>query len=332
MAASVTAANCAQKRFLLLEEAPGLEPGMSRIFEQTARSAIRTALARESYHDDVLRLVEPRLHGARWLVSTQNGLFAVNDSDAFLVAHGWFFGMCRRGDRLFIFENCARRDRLLPMGRLVSLDLVDGVLTNPLILAKQLDASCHQITFVDDLLCVVDTASQCVRRFTEHGQPVDVKRPFPGAKAGDPSGDYMHINAIAALPDGIAILAHNGKRTQQRCSEMIFLDQQWAAIRRLTLQDKGCHDIVQDADGLLWHCASMTGEIVCSDGRRALVAPDRMTRGLAWGDDGILVGASVFGARSVRDILPGSVTMLDHRFNRVGEVRVGGPPAVIIAL
>lgn len=305
---------------------------MAAIFDPLAHAAIRTALARESYGNDTLRLVEPDLGGARWLVSTQNGLFALGETRAHLVAHGWFFGLTRRGSRIVMFENCARRDRHLPMGRLVAVDVLDGALRNPVVLAKGLDAGCHQIAFVEDKLCVLDTANQCVLRFTECGKPVDVQRPFPLTQAEDGEADYLHINAIAALAEGIAVLAHNGKRRPAMASELIILDRKWQETSRTLLSDPGCHDIVPDEDGSLWHCASMSGTIICSDGRRVPVAPERMTRGLLFDGEHILVGASVFGDRSVRDVLPGSVIMLGHDFRRIGEVPVGGPPATIIAL
>lgn len=301
-------------------------------FDLHAHSAIRTALARESYREDAFRLVAPDLGSARWLVSTQNGLFAVGDGHAHLVAHGWFFGLARRGDRVFLFENCARRNRAEPLGRLVALTIAGGFLSDPVVIAKGLDASCHQIAFVDELLCVLDTANQCVLRFTDSGKAVDVMRPVPPARAGDASGTYMHLNSIAALPDGIALLAHNGARTPSCGSELIMLDRDWREVGRTLLPEAGCHDIVRDADGSLWHCASMRGDIICADGRRFAVAPERMSRGLAIGEDRIAVGAATFGPRTERDVLPGSVIMLDRSMRPVGEVALNGPPAVIIAL
>ena len=312
--------------------APWLENRRAPIFDPLANAAIRTALARESYRNDTLRLAEPELGDARWLISTQNGLFALGETRSHLVAHGWFFGLTRRGSQIVLFENCARRDRHRPMGRLVAIDVVDGALRNPVILAKGLDAGCHQIAFADNMLCVLDTANQCVLRFTEMGEPVDVQRPFTPAKAEDNGDDYLHINAIAALAEGVAVLAHNGKRRPAMASELIMLGHQWQEAARTLLPDPGCHDIVPDEDGLLWHCASMSGEIICSDGRRVLVAPKRMTRGLLLDEKRILVGASVFGDRSVRAVLPGSVLILTRDFRRIGEVPVGGPPATIIAL
>jgi hypothetical protein len=305
---------------------------MAEVFDRSTRFALRLALARSRYELGTLVPVEPELGTASWLVSTQRGLYAVSEERARLVLHGWFFGIARRESRVFLFENCARRDRHLPLGRLIALDVVDGRLANPVVLAKGLDANCHQMAFIDDLLCLLDTANQCVLRFTADGTQIDTLRPFPPARAGDGSGLYMHINAITALPDGIAIMAHNGKRSPACGSELIRLDRDWREVGREALPDVGCHDIAADPKGRLWHCASETGEIACEDGRRVQVAPDRMTRGLVFGADRILVGASVFGERSVRDSLPGSIIMLDRAFQRVAEIPVGGPPADIIAL
>lgn len=305
---------------------------MAEVFDRSTRFALRLALARQRYETDTLNLLEPEIGAARWLVSTQRGIFTVGEQRAELVLHGFFFGIVRRGARVYMFENCARRDRHLPLGRLAALDLVDGRLSNPVVLAKNLDANCHQMAFIDDQLCLVDTANQCVLRFTADGVPLDTKHPFPPARDGDGSGRYMHINAIAALPDGIGIMAHNGKRSPACGSELIRLDRDWREIGRETFPDVGCHDIATDPEGRLWHCASETGEIVCEDGRRVSVVPDRMTRGLLFGEDCILVGASVFGERSVRDTLPGSIIMLDRAFQRIGEIPVDGPPADIIAL
>lgn len=305
---------------------------MAEVFDRSTRFALRLALARKRYELDALDLVEPKIGAARWLVTTQRGLFAVGEERAALVLHGWFFGIARRGDRVFLFENCARRDRHLSLGRLIALDLVDGRLANAVVLAKNLDANCHQMAFIDERLCLLDTANQCVLRFTADGAPLDTQRPFSAAREGDGSGHYMHINAIAALPDGIAIMAHNGKRSPACGSELIRLDRDWRETGREALPDTGCHDIATDAEGQLWHCASASGEIVCEDGRRVQVTPDRMTRGLEFGEDCILVGASVFGERSLRDALPGSVIMLDRRFRRIAEIPLDGPPADIIAL
>lgn len=305
---------------------------MAEVFDRSTRFALRLALSRKRYETDSLDLVESKIGAARWLVSTQRGLFTVSEERAELVLHGWFFGIVRRGARVYMFENCARRNRHLALGRLVALDLVEGSLTNPLVLAKNLDANCHQMTFIDDELCLLDTANQCVLRFTEDGSPLDTKHPFLLARDGDGSGHYMHINSIAALPDGIAIMAHNGKRSPVCGSELIRLDQEWREIGREPLPDVGCHDIATDPEGRLWHCASESGEIVCEDGRRVQVAPDRMTRGLLFGEDCVLIGASVFGERSVRDTLPGSIIIFDRAFRRIAEIPIGGPPADIIAL
>ena len=45
--------------------------------------------------------------------------------EAKLIVHGWFFGIRRHRQCLYLIENCAVRDRHTPLGRLLRLDL-DG--------------------------------------------------------------------------------------------------------------------------------------------------------------------------------------------------------------
>jgi hypothetical protein len=305
---------------------------MAEIFELETRRSIRTAMVLDSYAHDRVRISDSDISGYDWLVSTHKGLFAVNLAGAKCVAHGWFFGICRFENHLYLFENCAQRDRTKALGRLIKLSIVDNQLSEPVVIAKGLDANCHQIRVIDKLLCVVDTANQAALRYDLSGCLVDVKRPFPIAPVADRTGAYLHINSIAKVGSRIAVLLHNGRAIPEKCSELAWLDSDWNVQERVPLDGHFCHDIVEDVDGVLWYSASKTGELMASDGRRLKVDNDRMTRGLVVSSDHIVVGLSGFGARESRDALPGSVVIFDRNFARLAEISLGGPPVDIIAI
>ena len=306
---------------------------MSTAFDASARYNIRAALARHAYNAGTVRIVDPDLSGFVWLVSTHRGLFAVAPGGgAKLVAHGWFFGIFRRGSTIWLFENCALRDRTAALGRVVRIELANRRLTDPAVLTTGLPANCHQLAVIDDLICVVDTANQSIRRFALDGTPVDIKRPLPAATPDDTSGAYCHMNSIAQAGGQIAVMLHNGKALPEKNSELAFLDADWKIGERRPLGGRMCHDIVEDPQGVLWHSASASGELITSDGRRVPVTDTLMTRGIAFACDLMLVGVTTFGARQIRDGLRGGVVILDRTLNPRETIPIDGPPADIVAL
>jgi hypothetical protein len=305
---------------------------MAETFKLEIQRAIRMAIVRDSYDNGRVRIVDPDIQAFDWLVATHKGLFAVNLKEAKRVAHGWFFGICRHGQDLLLFENCAQRDRTLALGRIVKMTMAAGKLSEPAVLVKGLDANCHQIKAIDGLICVVDTANQAILRFALDGTPVDIKTPFPVTPPTDRSGTHLHINSIAQIGERIAIMLHNGKALPQKSSELAWLDAGWNLRERVPLDGHCCHDIVKDETGAIWHSASMTGELMSSNGRRFKIDSDRMTRGLALSPDTVIVGVSSFGPRQNRDALPGAVVILDRTFNRLAEIELGGPPTDIVAI
>jgi hypothetical protein len=84
-------------------------------------------------------------------------------------------------------------------------------------------------------------------------------------------------------------------------------------------------------DGTIWHCGSFAGEIINASGERIKIS-ERMTRGLIAVPGGFIVGASLFGPRSDRDILSGSIIYLDPSFRRLVEVECPGAPTDLLAL
>ena len=294
---------------------------------------LRAALARDKYDRREFRITDSALAGFDWLVASPQGIFAVSKEHAKTVIHGWFFGLWRDGDTLYLFENCAHRNHAEAMGRLVRITIVDGHLTAPLVLANGLDNNCHQVALIDGLVCVVDTANQAIRRFTTDGTPVDVRHPLPPIQdTGDSITDYHHINAIAKIGQRIAIMLHNGRLPPPATSELAWLDATWTLIERQPLPGHSCHDIVEDGNGVLWHCDSMAGDLIGSDGTRIHISDDLMTRGIAFSDDAILIGTSTFGPRHLRHKLRGAVVVLDRSFARQTVIDLPGAPTDIIAL
>ena len=305
---------------------------MPELFEPDRRRQIRSALALAAYRDDLVRLTDASLAPARWLVASPRGVFAVGREAAELAIHGWFFGICRDGDALYLFENCALRERRKSMGRLLRLRIAGDRLVEPQVLAKGLDANCHQVRLIDGAVCLVDSVNQTVLRFTREGALIDQRRLLPPAETSDTSGAYVHANSIAQIGDRLAVMLHNGKAKPERPSEIAWLDRDWQVAERTALAGQCCHDLIEDGTGGVWYCASMSGEIAALDGRRVRVSKRLMTRGLAFHRDGVVVGVSSFGPRQLRDGLGGGLVLLDREFRQVGQIALDGPPTDIVVL
>lgn len=288
---------------------------------------VRQALALHAYRQNQVRIVDRDLAGFRCLVASRRGLFAVSPEASKLVAYGQFFGLRRSGHLLYAFEACDLRRGPSRLGRVLRLRLDGDRLCDETVLATGLDNRCHQLALIGPHICVVDTANQAVVRLTLDGGLVDTQVPF-----GDPVPDGRHhMNAIARVDGATLVMLHNGGEGPSRPSELAWLDDAWRVVRRETLPGYGCHDIIADQDGLLWHCGSMDGELLNSAGLRAKVS-DRLTRGLAITRDSILVGTSRFAVRRARTEVGGSVLFLDRQLARVAEVEVAGAPTEIALL
>lgn len=305
---------------------------MPAVFDHDAKRAIRQALAVRAYQADSVRIVDRDLAGWRWIVASHNGVFAVAPGKWKTLIHGWFFGVCRDGDSLFLFENCGRHDRSLNMGRLIRIGLANEMLSDAVVIAKGLHGNCHQVRVIDGLICVVDTANQAVLRFTRDGAPVDVKRPFPIAPPDDRSGAYLHINSIALIGGRLALLLHNGKALPPKQSEVAWLDDQWQLTERHFIDGFQCHDLLADSHGTIWHSDSAHGAVVASDGRRALVHDSMMTRALAFDGEKLVVGLSIFSERHLRDGLRGSLAILDRELKLLELLDLPGSPTEIVGL
>jgi hypothetical protein len=306
---------------------------MSEPHAPASRSAIRAALARLAYDRGEVRVANRDIGGCGWLAASHRGLFGIAGGAVRLLVHGWFYGLCRHADGLFLFENGGHRDREAYRGRILRIALGGDQLGATEVLVTELHGNCHQVQVIDGLLCVVDTANQAIRRYALDGREVDVRRPFPPAPPTDTSGAYLHVNTVARVDGRIGLVLHNGKAEPARRSEIAWLDADWRVTERIALPGHHCHDIVADGEGRTWHSLSQEGEVLRSDGVRLKVTETMMTRGIALSPDTLAVGTSTFGPRHLRGTLNGSVVFFDRAtLARSGECALPGAPTDLLAL
>lgn len=305
---------------------------MAHSWEGSTEKAIRMAMARDDYVRDRIALIDGNLTGFRWLVASNNGLFAADLAGHKRIMHGWFFGLARSAEHLFLFQNCGMWNRGEPLGRILRIGIQDVTLGGAEVVIKALDPQCHQIRLIDEVLCVVDTANQCIRRYSVDGEPIDTIAPFPNLSGPDTPGHYRHINSIARVGDGIAIMCHNCGSDTSRKSAVAWLDSEWTLVREEEIDGHDCHDIAIDHDGSVWHSASKEGAIVSNVGHRIEIASGRMTRGLVLSPDAIAVGSIVVAPRSQRRQSGGEIVIVDRRSGQRTHVRLPASPCDIIAI
>jgi len=305
---------------------------MADLFSPETRRAVRLAQARADYAQARVRLAADDLAGCDWLVATHRGLFGVGQGTVVAIMHGWFFGLHVVDGQIFLFENCGHRDTTVDHGRIIRLDLVARRIVGAAVLAEGLHNNCHQLRLIDGVLCLVDTARQRVLRFAPDGAPIDRQQVVPPAPSSDTTGAYCHLNSIAKVAGRLVVMAHHGRALPERPSELLWLDDCWQIATRQVLPGRGCHDVVADTAGVLWHCDSLGGAVFAGDGRRVTLSDRLMTRGLALTATRIMVGLSSFGPRQLRDSLGGAVVLLDQDLRPIVRIALPSGPTDIAAL
>lgn len=291
---------------------------------------ISAALARIAYAEGRVRVASNDLADCSVIVTCTLGLYAINaEGLTRKLLHGFFHGIRRYGDHLLILEICDRPRLPNARARLLRIPIDGLTLGEPEILAKNFDNRCHQIAAFDGYIHVLDTAHQTIKRLTLDGQAVDDIFPFPFERGVSPPDVYRHINSIALIGDRIALMLHNG--AGERASELAWFDRDWQLQEVIELPGRGCHDIVADDDGVVWHCGSMDGELINSRGERHKIS-DCMTRGLAVDKTGFVVGLSTIASREMRSNFKGAVMFLDRAFRTEAIVEVPTAPMDLIAL
>lgn len=285
------------------------------------------ALAHVAYQTGAVRVANPHLGGFSHIVASRQGLFAVDENRCSLVVHGLFFGITLRGPSIYVFEACDLPRSRTQRGRIIRLIRDGGRIVRSEVIASGLDNGCHQIDFIDDRLCVLDTYNQAILKFLPDGTSERLHPVLPGAEFhGAPCG--AHLNSLLQVEDKNWLLLHNGGAQGGQPSAIAMCDRAWRLLDYVALPGQGCHNIAILEDGTVLSCGSMAGELISLDGLRIKISK-MMTRGLSVGVDSIAVGASTFSSRRDRHRVPGTVTFLDRGFGVRAVLDVPGAPTDI---
>lgn len=301
-------------------------PSRDPLLSEAERVGI--ALAQAAYQTGTVRLANVELGGWSHLVASRQGLFAVNEQGYSLVAHGLFFGITMRGPSIYVFEACGLPRSRSGRGRLIRLTMDRERIVAADVIAAGLDNGCHQIDFIDDRLCVLDTYNQRIAQLGPDANDMTLLQPLLAAENRDWSRGYAHANSLLQVDDRILLLLHNGGQTTGKDSAIAVFDKNWQPLDRWPLPGNGCHNLAVLEDGTLLSCASTTGELIGLDGLRIKVSP-MMTRGLSVDADSIVVGASTFSSRRDRHLVPGTITFLDRKFRVRSVLDIPGAPTDI---
>lgn len=301
------------------------------MFNEAARERISLALARQAYARREVRLVEPEIGALPLLVASRQGLFVADRNEARLIVNGLFFGLTLRDDLIYAFESCDLPHASTRLGRIIRLRRRGGRIVERDIFVEGLDNGCHQIDFIGDRLCVLDTYNQRVLAFGSDGDPVDIPQPLAPAGQGDWAGGYSHANAILAVGNRILLMLHNGGEASGRTSQILALDENWLRIDAWDVPYGGCHDLACLPNGTLLACGSPAGALIALDGRAKRIS-SLMTRGLAASDREIVVGASQFSTRRARIGAGGSLHFLDPSWQVTHELQLIAAPTCVMWL
>lgn len=254
-----------------------------------------------AYRLDRVFLVNRDLRGFSHLVSSREGLFAINREGYRKVLRGQFFGLTVRGSSIFAFQANGHLVSKKKQGRILRLDLEDGRIRQVEVIAKGLGNGCHQIDFIGSELAVMDTYDQQIVLFNEDFSRRRVEQPLPKARSGQWDKGYCHANSIVRYGGEIYLLKHNGSMNTGRNSSLVRLDGDFQVIEEQKLPGAMCHNVVFLEDGRLLICDSRGGTIINREGVVMSVGP-AFTRGISVDEDTLVVGESAVADRRTRQL------------------------------
>jgi hypothetical protein len=178
-------------------------PSPQRTFGKTER--ISLALAHAAYQSGTVRLASTDLRGYSHIVASRQGLFAVNESSLSLIVDGLFFGITLRGPSIYVFEACDLPRNATGRGRVIELFRSGDAIVRARVIATGLDNGCHQIDFIDNRLCILDTYNQRILRSSADEKTMECLHPLPRVENRDWLCGYAHVNSLLQVEDKLLL-------------------------------------------------------------------------------------------------------------------------------
>jgi hypothetical protein len=260
------------------------------------------------------------------LIAMSGGLVLMRDGSLRGLLEGYFFGLGRWGDRWLVFQRVSEFS-----GQVIGFDLRGGEIDALRIEMTNLNPSVHQICVTGEHIVITETNrnSLLVRRLRGSG-PVRFgsRRIYPDGrlKSGRSSANYVHVNSLAAEPDGLSVMFHNDGVKTGRNSEIVMLDGDFRLRDRRTIDAQCAHNIARFRDSAVY-CDSLHGRLVVED--QFDVELGYFTRGLDLAGDLALVGGSELSPRDRTKRDKGYLACVDLVQRRVvSELQIFGMGSV----
>ena len=280
---------------------------------------------RLSYSFDTIRVLNSDLRGFTHLMSSREGLYAINKRQYQKILEGQFFGLTFKDQQIYCFQAHDIMSTKSFKGRVIVLEVEHQKIQKAEVAIKGLDNGCHQMDFINDRLYIADTYNQRVTVFEENLKSYHHFYPLPKAKRFQYHQGYVHMNSISCYDGQIYLLLHNGWKKQ---SEIIRTDFRLNIQERSSLPGFGCHDIVFLEDDSYLVCNSAFGSVI--NGKNLVIeVGNMMTRGLSVDEETIAVGDSFYAIRLLRRYAPGNVYFYDRDYQFQAKLPVPAAPTDI---
>jgi hypothetical protein len=260
------------------------------------------------------------------IVTSREGLFAINETSYARILRGGFFGLTVKDGAIYCFQSC-EYDENPAHGRLLRLIVDDGQITSVQVLATGLDRGCHQIDFVGDDLLLVDCYNASIVKMQPDSGASQTYYPL-GRMSRHEARESCHMNSVAAHPDGtVWVLLHN---SHKKPSEVLVLNAEFEIVRRFDVDAGAAHNIVFTNDELEYLIADSRGGRIVSARGTVIDGGSMLFRGISLTPTACVIGESCYSTRVFRRFVPGYVHFFDRRsWSRQHTLHLPAAPADI---
>jgi len=262
-----------------------------------------------------------------FLLTTTHHVLAFDGQDRFFCVHsgkGLYYGIAQDGQ--YIYISCRNQtegpvDATARAEEIGTVLILDAVSLLPVTEIRPDDfrlRDIHGISYFDDKLWVTSSFDNLVAVFdpTSHSWT----KWYPSRDLSARDHDVNHFNTIVGDAESVCLLAHNNGP-----SDLLLYDRSSLDLNAVLQLGCQAHDIFS-APGGIGTCSSADGMLIASTGWK--LRTGGFPRGVAYGDDFILVGLSQIANRSVRHETSGIVRRFtpewhyaaDYLLPRVGMV------------